>query len=115
MTAPITYRRPLPLIAVLGPVLAILCAALVLAAGPGSRAGWWDAGTAMGVARAGAYGALVAAILSVLGALATRPGTGRRGFWLSVLGIVLGVLMFLLPYVTRGATPPERSAVPAER
>jgi len=106
MTAPITYRRPLPLIAVLGPILAILCAALVLLAGPGSRAGWWDVGTAMGMARAAAYGALVAAILSVLGALATRPGTGRRGFWLSVLGIVVGVLIFLLPYVTRGATPP---------
>ena len=115
MTAPIQYRRPLPLIAVLGPVLAILCAALVLLAWPGSRAGWWDGGTAMGLARTGAYGALVAAILSVLGALATRPGTGRRGFWLSILGIVLGVTMFLAPYVTRGATPPTPTTGQAER
>jgi hypothetical protein len=113
MTSPPTYRRPLPLIAVLGPVLAILCTALVLMAIPGARAGWWDPGTAMGLARAGAYGALVAAILSVLGALATRPGTGRRGFWLSVLGVLLGVLMFLLPFVTRGATPPDAGARPA--
>ena len=106
MTAPVTYRRPLPLIAVLGPVLAVLFAVLFALAGPGSRQGWWAVGTAMTTARVAAYGGLVAGLLSVLGALATRPGTGRRGFVLSIVGVLLGFGLFLLPYVTRGATPP---------
>jgi hypothetical protein len=115
MTAPIQYRRPLPLIAVLGPVLAILFAILLALAGPGAARGWWDVGAAGTMARAAAWGGLVAGLLSVLGALATRPGTGRRGFLLTIVGVLLGFGLFLLPFVTRGATPPERSAVPAGR
>ena len=115
MTSPITYRRPLPLIAVLGPAIAIICAILFALAGPGVGQGWWDVGTAAMVARAAAWGGLVAGLLSVLGALATRPGTGRRGFVLTIVGVLLDFGLFLLPYVTRGATPPDRSAVPAER
>ena len=107
MTAPPVYRRPLPLIAVIGPVLAILFAGLVALAGPGTERGWWDAGTAAGMARAAAYGGLVAGLLSVLGALATRPGTGRRGFALSLLGALIGFALFILPFATRGATPPD--------
>ena len=114
MPAP-AYRRPLPLIAVLGPVLAILFALLLALAGPGATHGWWDAGAAAGMARAAAWGGLVAGLLSVLGALATRPGSGRRGFLLTIVGVLLGFGLFLLPYVTRGATPPERGGVRAER
>ena len=113
MTSPVAYRRPLPLIAVLGPVLALLAAALVLCAGPGAAQGWWDAGTATGLARAGSYAGFVAGILSVLGALATRPGTGRRGFVLSIVGVLLGFGIFLLPFVMRGATPPAEPATRA--
>lgn len=115
MTAPIAYRRPLPLIAVLGPVLAVLFVLLVALAGPGAARGWWDVGTAGGMARAAAYGGLVAGLLSVVGALATRPGTGRRGFVLTIVGALLGFGLFLLPYVTRGATPPDREDAPAVR
>jgi len=107
MTSPPTYRRPLPLIAVLGPVLAVLFAVLLALAGPGSVRGWWDAGAAAGMALAAAYGGLVAGLLSVLGALATRPGTGRRGFVLSLLGAVIGFALFVIPFATRGATPPD--------
>lgn len=113
--SPITYRRPLPLIAVVGPVLAVLFALLVVLAGPGTERGWWDLGAAGGMARAAAWGGLVAALLSVLGALATRPGTGRRGFLLAIVGALLGLALFLLPYMSRGATPPARGAAPAER
>ncbi len=107
MSAPPVYRRPLPLIAVLGPVIALLFALLLAFAGPGSERGWWDTGTAAGMAHAAAYGGLVAGVLSVLGALATRPGTGRRGFVLSLLGALIGFALFVIPFSTRGATPPD--------
>lgn len=115
MTAPIAYRRPLPLIAVLGPAIAILCAVVFACAGPGAAQGWWGVGAAGTMAGAAAWGGLLAGLLSVLGALATRPGTGRRGFVLTIVGALLGFGLFLLPYVTRGATPPEGNGARVER
>ena len=115
MTAPIQYRRPLPLIAVLGPVLGVLFGLRGAGAGRGAARGGGDVGAGGGMARAAAYGGLVAGLLSVVGALATRPGTGRRGFVLTIVGALLGFGLFLLPYVTRGATPPDREDAPAVR
>jgi hypothetical protein len=107
MTAPVAYRRPLPLIAVVGPLLAFLFAVLVGLAHPGARQGWWDFATGTTLIRWGAWGGLVAALLSLVGALATRPGTGRRGFALSVLGFLIGLALFVLPLAVRRAmTPP---------
>ncbi|MFL5576647.1 MAG: hypothetical protein ACJ79S_11830 [Gemmatimonadaceae bacterium] len=112
MTAPVTYRRPLPLVAVVGPFLALLFALLVGLAHPGAQQGWWDFATGTSLIRWGAYGGLVAAILSLVGALATRPGTGRRGFVLCVLGALVGLALFVLPLAVRRAmTPPAPPAV----
>jgi hypothetical protein len=88
-------RRPLPLIAVLGPVIAAICALLVFLAAPAADMGLWDAGTAASLARWGAYGAIPAILLSLLGAAVTRPGTGRRGFALGIIGVVLGLAAVL--------------------
>lgn len=107
-TAP-AYRRPLPLIAVIGPALATLCALALLIAGPGSRAGLWSFGTGFTMMRYAAYAAIAAIILSALGAFVTRPGTNRRGFLLGVFGILLGAVCVLLPWnvrrSARGAPP----------
>jgi len=109
MTAPVAYRRPLPLIAVLGPVLALLFLILVGLAHPGARAGWWDWTTGTTLIRWGAWGGLVAALLSVVGALATRPGSGRRGFVLSILGLIVGLVLFALPLAVRSAMTPSET------
>lgn len=112
MTTPVTYRRPLPLIAVIGPVLALVFAVLVGLAHPGAQQGWWDFSTGTSFIRWGAWGGLVAALLSLVGALATRPGTGRRGFLLCVLGFLIGIALFVLPLAVRRAmTPPPAPAV----
>ncbi|MEJ7812835.1 MAG: DUF1499 domain-containing protein, partial [Gemmatimonadaceae bacterium] len=102
-------RRPLPIIAVIGPALAILAALALALAGPGTRAGWWDFRTGFTFLRYAAYGGIAAVSFSLLGALATRPGSGRRGFLLSLLGMALGAAAIAVPWSFRRggmAAPP---------
>ena len=89
-------RRPLPVIAVIGPVIAVLAVILVGLGGPGSRMGWVDAITAPGLVRWGRIAAMIAIPFSLLGAAVTRPGSGRRGFALDLMGVLLSVVAVLL-------------------
>lgn len=100
-----SLRRPLPLIAVVGPLLAVLCAVLLALAAGGMRAAV-SPEAPFGLLRWVGYGGIAAAVLSVPGALATRPGSGRRGFGLSIVGILLGLACFVLAgRVAVGARP----------
>lgn len=89
-------RRPLPVIAVIGPVIAVLAVILVGLGGPGSRMGWVDAIAAPGLVRWGRIAAMIAIPFSLLGAAVTRPGSGRRGFALDLMGVLLSVVAVLL-------------------
>ncbi|MDQ3811381.1 MAG: DUF1499 domain-containing protein [Chloroflexota bacterium] len=100
-TTRLPARRPLPVIAVVGPALALLFGLALLLAGPGYQWGWWEYRTGFVILRWSAIGGLVAALASLLGAAATRPGSGRRGFGLALLGLVVGSAVAAVPWWLR--------------
>jgi hypothetical protein len=96
-SAPVRHR-PLPLVAVIGPSLALLAVASMMLAALGSRWGFWNFRAGFSVLRWAVYAAIAAAVISLLGAIVTRPGTGRHGFALAMLGLVVAVVAALLPW-----------------
>jgi uncharacterized protein (DUF1499 family) len=74
--------------------LAVICAMAAPLSGIGYRFGWWPLGVAFGLLRWAAYGAIAATLVALVGAVATRPGTGRRGFALSLAAVLIGVATF---------------------
>lgn len=91
-------KAPLSLAAFTGALLAL--AALVLAAGAGfgSRWAWWHFGTGFGVLRWSVYVAMAAAVISLLGVIMSRPGSGRRGLMMALLGLLLSVPVIIVPW-----------------
>jgi uncharacterized protein (DUF1499 family) len=87
----LTGPRGLPLVAAFGSGLALLGSLVLAGSGFGYRGGIWPLGIAFRLLGIGAWIALVGGIFSVLAAAVTRPGSRRRGFTLSVLGILLGL------------------------
>jgi hypothetical protein len=87
-------QRGLPVIVAVGLLLALLGALLLLVSVAGSRGGAWPAWLAPRLLAAGAWIALVGGVLSLAAAALTRPGTGRRGFGLSVAGMLIGLGLF---------------------
>ena len=76
----------------------IIVAILTAMAGPiGSRIGWWDFDTAVIILKFAAYGGIAAAILCLSGLVMAYPGSQRRGFIYSLLGliIIIPMLVFL--------------------
>jgi uncharacterized protein (DUF1499 family) len=57
----------------------------------GFRQGFWPLATSLQVFQIGAWVSLAGAILALLAAVATRPGTHRRGFVASILAILIGL------------------------
>ena len=55
--------------------------------GIGYRFGWWQVVTALEISEWAVYVAALGLVLSVIGAVLSRPGACQRGFLLSVLGI----------------------------
>ena len=88
-------RKPLYKPAVIGFGL-ILLSLLTAMAGPlGSRIGWWDFTFAITIVEWSAYLGMFAALLCLLGLIVARPGSRRRGFVFSLLGIIIIVPMIL--------------------
>ena len=109
LTARPPARRPLPIVAVIGLALALLFGLAILLAGPGYQWGWWDYRTGFVILRWSAIGGVIAALASLLGAAVTGPGSGRRGFGLSLLGLLLGISIAAVPWWYRRSaqgTPP---------
>ena len=69
--------------------LALACAVVELAAGPGYRLGWWAFGSGIRAIRWAATAALVAAGAGLLSGLFAGRGSGRRAAWLAVLAGLL--------------------------
>lgn len=59
----------------------------VAASAAGYRLGWWPVGTALQIAEWAVYSAALGVAMSAIGAVRSRPGTGRRGFLLSLIGL----------------------------
>jgi uncharacterized protein (DUF1499 family) len=89
-----TPRRGLPLIVAVGLLIVVLGVLAELASAFGYRLQAWDLDTAFRILGIGAWVAAFGGVLCLLAALATRPGTLRRGFSLSLLGIILAIAGF---------------------
>ncbi|MEX2465602.1 MAG: DUF1499 domain-containing protein [Gemmatimonadota bacterium] len=114
---PATPQQPEPAPAPSGPprlaltilVLAGLTALLGALSGFGSRWGLWDFRTGFTLLRWAAYGAVAVTVVSTVTLWFTRPGTGRRGFWLVVFAVIVAVPVFAVPIAWRaraGDVPP---------
>jgi uncharacterized protein (DUF1499 family) len=77
--------------------LGVLVVVAALLSGFGSRAGLWTFRTGFQVLRYSVYLAGVATVVSLVAAVRTRPGTGRRGFALALAGLVFGLIGGLVP------------------
>lgn len=76
-------------------VVAAAAAAIVLAAGPGTRFGWWGFRTGLRMLGYGAYAAVGGAALGLLGVLL---GSARR---LALAALVVAVAAFAVPWTMR--------------
>jgi uncharacterized protein (DUF1499 family) len=102
-------RREIPWlgVAVLG--LALLVALLAVMAGFGSRWGIWHFRTGFTLLEWAAKGAMAVAVLSLPVLWLTRPGSGRRGFILTLVGLALALTVVGVPWQwrrTAGTVPP---------
>lgn len=90
-------RRSTSLIAASGFVVSLVAILAVMGSGVGTRLGWWEFRAGFRILRWGAYQGIVGTALSLGGAVLARPGRGRRGWVLAVIGIALGALSFGVP------------------
>src|SRR4030042_5820943 len=91
-------RHPFSPFALIGFILAVLAALAAMLAGFGSRWGLWYFRTGFVICRCGSYVGIAAALASLIGAMLTRPTTLRRGFLFSIFGLVIGILVFGVPW-----------------
>jgi uncharacterized protein (DUF1499 family) len=91
-------RHPFSSFTLIGFILAVLAALAAMLAGLGSRWGLWYFRTGFVILRWAAYIGIVAALASLIGFISTRLTTLRRGFLFSVLGVVIGILAFGVPW-----------------
>lgn len=85
-------------LAVSGFLLALAVAAACALAGPAYRFDVLPLRGAFTLLRWAAYGGALAAVVSILGLARTRPGGPRRGFWAALAGLVLGGVVFWVPF-----------------
>ena len=98
MPAMAESNRKTSAVAMAGLVLAVIGAIVLALAGPGYRLGWWPLGTGFRILTWSAYLGIAAIVVSIAGLIVARPGGARRGFGLAVLGLILGGLIFWMPY-----------------
>ncbi|PYQ16963.1 MAG: DUF1499 domain-containing protein [Acidobacteria bacterium] len=79
-------------IAVAAVTLSVVALAVLLAAGPGTRIGWWSFRTGLGLLRWAFYGGVAGAALALIAVV----GGGRRA--LAALGLLVGVAAMLPPW-----------------
>jgi uncharacterized protein (DUF1499 family) len=71
-----------------GLVLGVGSIAALAASAIGYRLGWWQVVTALSISEWAVYVAALGLVVSVIGAVLSRPRARRRGFLLSLIGIV---------------------------
>jgi uncharacterized protein (DUF1499 family) len=86
------------LIAKVGFVVALLCGSAAVTAGLGTRYEIWNFRVGLDVLRWATYGGIAAALVSLIGLLATVRLVFRRGFILALLGLVIGGVLFAVPW-----------------
>lgn len=84
-------------IAMTGFLVSSLALTAAIGAGTGTRLGYWDFRQGFKILNWAAYSGVLGTVLSLAGAILTRPGRKCRGFLLATIGITLGVLSFGVP------------------
>lgn len=82
-----THFKPISRFAMAGLLLGVTALVAWVAAGVGSRQGWWHFSFGMQVSKWASYAAALALVSSVFGAVQSRPGARRKGLLVAVLGI----------------------------
>lgn len=85
-------RRGLPLIVAVGLFVVLVGIIGEIISGFGYRLHTWDLSAAFHVFVFGACIAALGGVICLLAAVLTRPGTNRRGFGLSLLGLILAIV-----------------------
>lgn len=91
-------RSRVAVVAVVAIALALLVALAALMSGLGTRWGFWSFGTGFKILRYSAMAAIATAVLALIAAILTRPGVPRRGFVLSILGLIVSLVVVGIPY-----------------
>jgi uncharacterized protein (DUF1499 family) len=92
-----------------GLVLGVGGIGTVVASGIGYRLGWWPVDAALRISEWAVYAAALGLLVSVIGAILSRPGARQRGFLLSLLGIMASLPVVAIAaqweYATRTYPP----------
>ena len=88
---------PFSPLAIIGFVIALVSGLAEILSGFGHRWGIWNYRTGFVILRWAAYAAIIAATASLFAAMLTRPGRGRRGFVLSLMGLLTAVVIAGVP------------------
>ena len=95
--------------ALLGLVLSAGGVAALVASGIGYRLGWWQVGVALNISEWAVYAAALGLVVSVIGAVLSRPGARQRGFLVSLLAIAASLPVVAIAaqweYATRTYPP----------
>ncbi|MDQ2962138.1 MAG: DUF1499 domain-containing protein [Pseudomonadota bacterium] len=97
------------MIAVVGCIAAVFALLLVAGSGPAYRLRLIDLTDAFTLLRWGAWMGLGAVLVTLTGAWITRPGAGKRGFALALVGATMGAVAFGVPFamlLSAKAAPP---------
>ncbi len=91
-------ERTLSPLAVGGFILALLAGLAGIAAGWGTRRGFWDYRQGFLILRYAAYGGIACGVLSLIGCAVSWPGSRHRGFVWSAAGLLIALIVFLIPW-----------------
>jgi uncharacterized protein (DUF1499 family) len=79
-------------------LFALVSAVAAILAGLGSRMGWWHFRTGFQILTWAAYGGLGSAIIGFIGCLAALWRGQRRGAWLALVGLIVGLIVVGVPW-----------------
>jgi uncharacterized protein (DUF1499 family) len=79
-------------------LFALVSAVAAIFAGFGSRMGWWHFRIGFQILTWAAYGGLGSAIIGFIGCLAALWRGQRRGAWLALVGLIVGLIVVGVPW-----------------
>jgi uncharacterized protein (DUF1499 family) len=94
MTSTMPARRGLPLIVAVGLFITFVGVIGEIVSAFGYRATVWNLAVAFHILNIASWVTAAGGVFCLLAALATRPGTGRRGFGMSVFGLIVAAVGF---------------------
>jgi uncharacterized protein (DUF1499 family) len=93
--------KRISVVAVIALVLAIATALTAMVSGFGYQWGLWHFSTGFTYLRYAAYGGIATMVVAALALILARPGSGRRGFALALVALVIGAAVTYVPWQQR--------------